>query len=153
MLVVFDLNKTLINKRKRSDGSLKIQIRPFFKELYDFLIKNKIKIGIWSFCTEKNFTEIIKFLGKKGFTDFFILKNEYKNSKTLRKSNEIHKLKKDLEEISIEKNIPLKEIILIEDDEVKCVDFQKRIIVRKFKNLLDSEFLNVKEIIKNLLNI
>ena len=62
MLVIFDLNKTIIkprfgNKRNNEKGYV---IRPHFKELYSFLKENGVKVGLYSFCRAKKFREVVR---------------------------------------------------------------------------------------------
>lgn len=139
MIIIFDLNKTLLIKYPN------LILRPYFKELYNFLKIHKIKIGIWSFCNKNNFKRIINFLNENGFTEFDFLKCEPNDStKNIKK--------KDLKEVAEQLNEKLNEIILIEDDENKCVLNQNRLIVKPFNgSSYDFEFKNVLEIIMQII--
>ena len=139
MLVIFDLNKTLIHKHPT------LMLRPHTLELFNHLRNKGIKIGIWSFCNELNFKKIFNSLKQHNFKDFDFLKCSSIDSTKTDLNGFMYK--KDLNFVAEEMKIKNDEIILIEDDENKCVLNQKRIIVKPF--LRDSSDLEFKRIFQN----
>ena len=132
MLVIFDLNKTIIkpsfgNKRNNEKGYV---IRPHFKELYSFLKENGVKVGLYSFCRAKKFREVVLQFEEGGCV-FDFLKNEFSDNKTNNKDMNSTG-KKDLLLISRETGICLDEIFLVEDDLRKCVVGQNYVLVSEF---------------------
>ncbi|KAF7700636.1 hypothetical protein CDIK_0925 [Cucumispora dikerogammari] len=142
MLVIFDLNRTLICKYPS------LKVRPHFKELYQFLKQNAIKIGFWSFCQKHNYEKVLTFLQNEGYQFDLTRYDSIDSTKAFGKER-----KKDLNIIALELNIKLDEIILIEDDETKCVEKQNRLIVKPFDgDYADVEFKSIKLHFERLLN-
>lgn len=139
-LILFDLNKTIIHNVRagRNENSTnKIYIRPHLKYLLQELKKYNLDIGIWTFSSVDIAKNILDFLEESLQIKFDLMKVSSSSIK-----------KKDLNVIKME--YKYENVVLIEDNEEKCVEGQNYIIIKRFisdfKNL-DRELIRVYNII------
>lgn len=166
IVFVFDLNGTLLkrvheNKKeyleiRASDGRVPgcgdlIYVREYLTDLISFLHKNNVKYIFWTTAMEHNGIHLVNAVVNKGMNkaiDFL-----YHASSTPLPNT--YKRQKNMNLIARKHSVPVENIFLIDDEEIKCVPTSAHIKIAEYdpRNTKDTALLSLIDELSEKLNI
>jgi NLI interacting factor-like phosphatase len=160
-MIVFDLNGTLVARVKHGKGAILklrepekvmkngdlVYVRPYLKELVEFLHSNKVQYMLWTTAEEHNAVQMIDVVKRHGI-DRFIGIFTHKDSTPL--TTHPHKRGKRLELVSRKFGVELSNVFLVDDHDYKCIPLDRHLPVCTYDphDSEDKGLLNVLEQIR-----